>query len=483
MNEIGDIKATFGEGDPIPPPWPQEEPDTGPPDDEPPEREHGDMFVRGDHVELGSRMLAEITRRGETVFAEGQLYIYTADTGLFVEVEVEEQSRILQSFAGASRISEDGKMSPLRLKRSDVSGSVALAHDQVAKPDFFADAPAGVAFEDCFVALGPNAVERRPHSFQNRARFGYPFPYTPGAAPERFLRFLGECFAGTDDAAERILCIREYVGSSLFGIAARYQRALVMHGDGANGKGVLTKTLDRAMPQGSCVAIPPQQWSNEYRLAMLAGKRLNIVSELPEADIIDSEAFKSIVAGDATTGRRIREAPFTFAPVAGHVFAANRLPGTADQTHGFWRRMLVIGFPNIVPVERQDPALDEKLAAELPGVVAWLIQGAADAMKRGKLTTPTSSLEAVANWQRVADQVRVFLAERTRELPAGAEAWQGTNATELYKAYKAWAANSGHKQLSSTSFGLRLAQIGVPKQTTRAGILYDVELSTTAGTW
>ncbi len=35
---------------------------------------------------------------------------------------------------------------------------------------------------------------------------------------------------------------------------------------------------------------------------MLAGKLLNIVSELPEADILDSESWKSIVAGDTTTG-------------------------------------------------------------------------------------------------------------------------------------------------------------------------------------
>lgn len=445
--------------------------------DAPPRTSADDDFARGDHVELASRMLAEIRNGGETLAAEGAVYVYSDKSGLFSAFPREEQSRIVQSFAGLKRLTEEGKTSPLRVKKHDVTGAIDLARDQVARPDFFTNAPAGIAFADCFVALDNKTLAPRAHSQENRARFAYSFNYTPGAVPTRLLAFLGECFAGCDDAVQRIQCVQEYTGSALVGIVTRWERALVLHGEkGANGKSTLSRTIEHAMPVGSCVAIPPQQWGDQYRLAMLAGKRLNIVAELPESDILAGDAFKSVISGDATTGREIRQSPFGFRPIAGHVFSANTLPGTVDQTGAFWRRITVIGFPHSVPIERQDPTLAEQLCSETPAIVAWLLEGARAAIARGRLTTPESSREAVAAWQQRADQVRGFLAERTKPLPTTAEPLEGIKGAQLYRAYRNWANESGHKALSSTSFGLRLKQVGIDKRHTRLGVLYDLEL-------
>jgi len=429
------------------------------------------LFVRGDHVELAARMLAELRVRGETVSAEGSMFVYGGR--IFEAVKPEELSRIVQGYAGAKKRTDKGT-APLKLKRQDVTGSVALAHDQAAQPNFFVDAPPGVAFSDCFVRL-EGTLEKVPHSPKNRARYAYPFGYS-NRQPARFLAFLNECFAGCQDAEERVAAVQQYAGVSLLGIASRFQRALVLKGDGANGKSVCSTVLERAMPPGACVSIPPQQFGDEYRLAMLAGKRLNIVSELPETEILDSEAFKAIVAGDATTGRHIRQAPFTFRPVAGHVFSANRLPGTADQSYGFWRRFIVLEFPNVVPEAKQDPALADKLTRELPAIVGWFLRGAADAAAAGRIQAPTSSAKALSEWQHIADQVRAFIAECTSPADSG-NAYNGTKASTLYAAYRRWAGNSGHKALSSTTFGLRLGQIGVSKSSTRFGNFYALELS------
>jgi putative DNA primase/helicase len=209
---------------------------------------------------------------------------------------------------------------------------------------------------------------------------------------------------------------------------------------------------------------------------MLAGRRMNIVAELPESEIIASDSFKSVISGDSTTGREIRQAPFGFRPIAGHVFSANTLPGTVDQTGAFWRRITVIGFPHSVPIERQDPTLAEQLCRETPAIVFWLLEGARAALERGRLTTPESSREAVEAWQQRADQVRAFLAERTRPLPPYANDNDGIKAARLYTAYRNWTLATGHKALSSTSFGLRLKQVGIEKRHTEFGALYELEL-------
>jgi putative DNA primase/helicase len=433
---------------------------------------------RGDHVELAQRFIVVLRVRGEFVFAAGETRLYEDPRGLWSPVSPEEQSRIVQSFAGVLRRSDDGRTSAMRVGRYDVFGALALAHDQIAEPDFFATAPPGIAFANGFVALDGDRLVLRKPAPENRARYAYPFGYTAGAEPDRLLRFLGdECYAGCDDAQERIECLREYVGSALLGVVTRYQRAVVLRGPGANGKSVVSAVLERAMPEGACVSIPPQQWGNEYRLAHLAGRRLNVVAELPEADIMASDTFKSVISGDPMTARQIREAPFTLRPRAGHLFAANALPGTVDQTHAFWRRFIVIEHPHVVPPERQDPRLADRLSEQTPAIVAWLLEGARAAAARGLITTPASSAALVAEWQRRADQVRAFLDECTGPLPAAADPLDGVKASALYRAYSNWANTTGHRRLSSTSFAIRLTQIGVAKRHTRAGWLYDLELT------
>jgi putative DNA primase/helicase len=233
--------------------------------------------------------------------------------------------------------------------------------------------------------------------------------------------------------------------------------------------------VSRAFPPGSVEAIAPQDWGQEYRRAMLAGKLLNVVAELPEADILESEAFKAIVTGDPIVGRHIREAPFTFRPIAGHLFAANRLPGTNDQSEGFWRRLIVIRYNrNFHNSPDRDPQIGEKIIrAELPLVVAWMLEGAARIMRDQGHTVPESHVVELDAWRGAADQVRVFLAECTVEDASG----YGTSASAVYSAYQRWAQRNGHKPVSSTKFGMRMKGLGKPAAHGRAGNAYPVGLA------
>ena len=69
---------------------------------------------------------------------------------------------------------------------------------------------------------------------------------------------------------------------------------------------------------------------------MLMGKNLNSVGELPEREILASEALKSIVAGRSHRGPGDPREPVHIPDRGlGTDFAANRPPGFNYQTHGF----------------------------------------------------------------------------------------------------------------------------------------------------
>jgi P4 family phage/plasmid primase-like protien len=289
-----------------------------------------------------------------------------------------------------------------------------------------------------------------------------------------WLAFLEGLFRDDQDRHEKIAAIQEHAGACLLGVATTYDRALVFEGEANNGKSSLLEILAPAMPPGSTSAIPPQDWDQEYRRAMLAGKLLNFVSELPESEIIASESFKAIVAGDQTVGRYIRQAPFNFHPVAGHIFAANRLPSTADQTTGFWRRFLVVAFRrNFTDDPERDPHIAERLVAERPRVVSWMLEGALRLLRQKDYTIPPSHLTALERWRRTSDQVTAWIEERvSRALPGF-----GTMATPAYRAFADWAKDNGHRPPSSTKWAMRMTALGYPAVHTRHGNVYPIRIA------
>lgn len=432
------------------------------------------QFERGDHVEVASRALDRLRAEAPSTYADGHFYQY-GERGTFETVPQSRLSTIVQGFAGQLVFSEK-KPKPLKLRAQDVQGAIRLAADQAADPEFFEAAKPGIAFRDCFVEVTAKGITHRPHSPEHRARFAHDFLFAR-EHPELWLCFLEDVFQpdGEEDRAAKMALLQEYLGVCMLGLATKYQRAIVALGDGANGKGVFSSVAERCMPPGSVCAIPPQDVGQEYRRAMLAGKLLNIVSELPEADILDSESWKAIVAGDTTTGREIRKEPFTFRPIAGHIYSANRLPGTTDQTHGFWRRLIVVRFGRVFAEREQDPTLADRIVeTERPAIVSWALAGAQRVLARGHYTVPPSSAAAMDAWRASSDQVRAFVDERCERLPLDSHPTHGHPAAALYRVFRQWATDNGHRPMASNKFAERMRLLGLEAHKTRAGKYHPV---------
>ncbi len=424
-------------------------------------------FERGDDAELADALLQALASQPpQPVGAEGALHLYSHDTGTWKPVAIELQRRVVKRFAGAPL--PKGRV---RIRLSTARGAVALAMDEVHQMDFFSEAPRGLAFTNGFATVEGDAIKLRPHSPDNRAQWSYPFAFDPYAARAKWTAFLGSVFDPDDDASEKIAFLQEFCGASLFGAAPRFQKAVVMYGQGANGKSVLIEVIVSAMPDGSTTAIPPQTWGSEYRLALLAGKRLNAVSELPERDILQSEAFKAVVAGDLTTARQIRQQPFMFRPMAGHLFAANRLPGTVDHTSAFWRRFVVVTFNRIFTASEQNPTLAKDIIdSETPGVVAWLIEGAKRVLHQGSYAIPPSAEMAKDEWRRGSDQVQMFIDDCAEVVMHQVE--EAPLSMALYTAYREWAEQNGYGKMAHNKFGVRLRLLGHEKKHTEHGSRY-----------
>lgn len=433
------------------------------------------VFETGDHFEIARALLSEVSKGQPIVCDLGNLHTYDPKCGTWAEIDQAAATRTIGSFSqGAWIDAPDGKPKRLKLKKSDVDGAIVLAQRESARPDFFAAATPGIAFSNGFVRLNGAAVCFEPHAPEHRARFAYPFAYEKDAPCPKWLACLRDAFKGDGDADEKIAAIQEHAGASLFGIAPKYRRALVFYGDGANAKSTIAKVVAGSMPPGSTSAVEPQSWGQEYRRALLAGKLLNVVNEMPEAEILAGESFKNVITGEPSTARNPCFPAFTMTPIAGHLFCANRLPGTNDQSHGFWRRILVIVF-NRVFSEREAVAdlAEQILTAEHAGIIAWMIEGVARLVQRGHLTEPSSSGAAGDKWRAESNPVALFVEQKTRPATCAADR---TSSTTLFDTFKEWAQRFGFKPLSIQTFGRRMAALKLTSEHTMKGEVYPVAL-------
>ncbi len=427
-------------------------------------------FGRGDHVELAERLLERLASDVEDlVYNEGAMYRYSPTSGLWERVDHAEMSCAVQDFAG---VPAGPKGTPLRLRHNDVVGAIQCARERRAREDFFSQAPPGLAFKNGFVEVRAEGIKLHEHSPRWRARAGYPFDYEPKATTLAWSRFLSDIFRDDTDREEKAAFMLMFAGASLAGIASRYQRCAVLLGDGNNGKSTLIEILRAAMPAGACCAIPPQDWRKDYRLAELAGRRFNAVSELPETDILESETFKAVVTGDATSARQIYEKAFELRSIAGHLFAANALPGVADMTTGFWRRFVVLRFSRTFTAGETNPNIaTEIIAAELPGIVSGLLEAARVVLASGSYIVPKSADGEIAEWRLSADSVANFLREETRE-PKNEMEW--SRAGSLYSSYRMWCWENGFHPVSSKKFAVRMRLLGKASKHDDKGSKYPV---------
>lgn len=414
-------------------------------------------FVRGDEVELAEAHLAKLGPN--MVCSEGRTYRFNGK--FWRALSDARQLGAISGFAGTP-VGTGPNPAPLKVSAQMCEGALKIARALLIQEDFFESAARGCGFQNGFVAVDASGPKLEPHTPDNRNRWAYPFDFDPAAACPRWTDFLATVWEGDADRDEKIAAAQEFVGAALVGLAPRFKTAITAYGESDSGKSTFLDIVQAIFPKGSICTIALSLLQNEYRRAKLAGKLLNVVGEVQSSELLESEAFKAIVAGDLVEGRHIREAPIEFRPIAGHLFAANTLPRVADRSEAVWRRWIVLTFNRRFerqpsggqPTAKNDLA-EEVLATDIPGILAWAMHGLARLLANKAYTIPKSSREVLVAWRKDSNPVELFVDEEVLFVPAAS-----TLGKLFYGRYTAWCSESGHKYpLAHPNFSKELLKV------------------------
>jgi P4 family phage/plasmid primase-like protien len=436
-----------------------------------------DALQSDDHSTLAAELVKEIDG---SVFADERFFRYSPAAGIWTEVPDREVGRIVQSWARRPFLSGD-KVKELRVDDSDVNGTLNCTRRLLNQPGFFDDAANGITFANGFLQLDGGKARLVPHTLEQKSRHAHAFPFDPAArAPEleQFFELMMSDDA-EEEAAAKIALLQEFAGACLFGLAPSYQKCLVIHAKGGQGKSQLLELFRAVFPsESSCASLPPHMWGEKFGIEALAGRLANLCDEIPESEIVAGSTFKGVVTGDPVSAERKYQPRFEFRPRAGHVFSCNALPSTADLSDGFFDRFLLLSLRKRIrgaPGAREDAAR-HVVASCRPGLVAWAVAGAERLAASRRYTIPASSGELLTSWRRDCDSVSIFIDERTSPSDPTRPVCKGNGhpSAGLYAIYRAWALENGFHPVTSKKFAQRVENVGVAKQRQIDGFYYAV---------
>lgn len=274
----------------------------------------------------------------------------------------------------------------------------------------------------------------------------------------RWLAFLAQIFG---DDVELIDWLKRWCGYLLTGSTAE-QIFVFCFGLGANGKSVLADTIRfilgdyaRAIAAETLTESKRQAGSATPDLAELIGARLAMSSETEDGAALAESLIKSLVAGDTMTVRKLYTAPVQFTPQFKLMMLGNHKPVIKGNDYGIWRRVRLIPFKRTFKSEERDPALLDKLRAEAPHILAWMVEGCIDWQRRGLADVPAIIKQATGDYQEEQDLIGRWLAECCRLSPS-----LETSSKEIYPNYKQWCIDNGLRPASNVSLGRRLSERG-----------------------
>jgi P4 family phage/plasmid primase-like protien len=202
-----------------------------------------------------------------------------------------------------------------------------------------------VPAQNCVVIVGKDSIETTSHS----PLFGFSFVLGAEYRPDIDTKEIDNWFNSLVRLEDVVLLYEIPAYCLLYN--ENWQIMVMLYGEGSNGKSLYMRLLTKMLGEDNVSHIPLQDLQSENRFATidLLGKLANIYADIPKEAIRDTSLIKSISGEDKIPAERKFKDRFFFEPKAKFIFSANTLPVVNDDTYAFWRRWILIEFPNKFP--------------------------------------------------------------------------------------------------------------------------------------
>lgn len=305
--------------------------------------------------------------------------------------------------------------------------------------------------------------KRVPHTKDFLTHIQLPVEYNRGAKCPGWERFFREVLP--PDCGEFIWQLLAW----LMLPHTHIQKAILLFGEGGNGKGTAISAIRAFLGRANVSALSLHSLASiRFATARLVGKLANMCADLPTGRLADTSMFKQLTGFDEITVEEKNKTSYEVSPYARLIFSANKLPTSADDSHGYHQRWIIVPFEREfrdTDKEIAGPKLQAMLArpSELSGALNEALDRLESVQRHGITITP-SMQKHMAEFRAGNNPLAQWLDENTESHPL-----LEVETDRLYSAYKAHCEEARILPPLNAEFGRLLRRLRPEVRTAQRG--------------
>ena len=242
--------------------------------------------------------------------------------------------------------------------------------------------------------LDLRTMELKPHSHEYLTTIQIPCEFKPDLTWDScptFRNYLTDLLGDDTDTKTFLLQVIGLVCSNIF--CWRLKKILLLVGDGNTGKSILRELTMRLIGLENCVSIELKRLGERFGSSALYGKRLAGSGDLSVVELSDVELLKQASGGDELYAEFKGKDSFSFR-YDGLIWCnCNKLPYfRGDRGQWVYDRFCIVRCNNVIPPEKQDKHLLDKLLEEKEAIISIAIRKLTKVIQDGYRFTESESM-------------------------------------------------------------------------------------------
>ena len=241
----------------------------------------------------------------------------------------------------------------------------------------------------------------------------------------------------------------QFMGAALSNIkGSRYKKALFMVGEGDTGKSQLKILTEKLLGHDNYAGIDLQELEARFGSSAIYGKRLAGSADMSYVTVKELKTFKLCTGGDSIFIEFKGKNAFSFIYGGLIWFCMNRLPRFGgDDGKWVFDRIMVVRCENIIPLEKQDKKLVDKMYAERDGIIYKAVMAVRETIENGhRFSEPDKVIEARNEYRTENNSVLAFINEcmEKREFPGVIPSNDKSNIKTVFLVYRRWCGDNNN---------------------------------------
>lgn len=229
-------------------------------------------------------------------------------------------------------------------------------------------------------------------------------------------------------------------------------------GGGMNGKSCFLNLLRKFIGQANCCSTELDTLlQSRFEVTRLHKKLVCQMGETNFNEISKTSILKKLSGGDLIGFEYKNKDPFEEINYAKILIATNNLPATTDKTIGFYRRWMIIDFPNQFSEKRD--ILSEIPNEEYEALAVKCLLILKDLIDKREFTNEGSVEDRMKKYEDHSNPLEKFLKEFTEEDFDGI-IWKN----DFSKKLNSWCRQNRFREISDVVIGSKMKQLGVEQK-------------------